>query len=384
MNILYLASSADWHVDLWVKYFTVKHNVYLFSDREDYLRQQPFKNVTVVSSPGLFGSTLNSIGSKSHKLHQLNKFLSVHKYARNIDDIIEKYDIDVVHAHTLYYGFLASFINKKTPVIFTPMGSSIIIHAQGNRLYRLMANKAFQRADLITNDSLVLQNSGYKVGASDVENHIVQNGVDSTIFYPHDNDLREKHEITPEEIVIFSPRAITPLYNIDIIIESIAQLVASGFKIKCMFSFAFGDDYFQKLNEQVDRLNLSEHIIWLGYLTYNDMAKYYNMADVVVSVPSSDSSPKSVYEAMFCRKKIVVSDLPWSYEILATEDCFLRVPVRDSIALSRAFEKLLNDESELYAENAYCVAHKYFDYEKNMKGMERLMVDVIKRENTHD
>ena len=34
MKILYLASSSDWHIDLWTQYFTKQHSVYLFSDKD--------------------------------------------------------------------------------------------------------------------------------------------------------------------------------------------------------------------------------------------------------------------------------------------------------------------------------------------------------------
>ena len=65
MKILYLSSASDWHIDLWTQYFTKEHNVFLFSDKENYLNDQPFKNVTVIKSNGLFGAFLNyfKIGS---------------------------------------------------------------------------------------------------------------------------------------------------------------------------------------------------------------------------------------------------------------------------------------------------------------------------------
>jgi len=380
MNILYIGSSSDWHVDLWVKYFTISHCVYLFSDKEDYLNNQPLDNVNIIESRGILGKFLNSIKSQSHVLYQINKLISVRVFARQVDKVIKQYDIDVVHAHSLYYGYLASFLKTDVPLVFTPMGSDVIIHAQKSRIYRRMSQKAFRRADTITGDSILLQKQGYKVGARKDQNYIVQNGVDSTIFFPKTNDIRNQFGISVDEVLLFSPRAITPIYNIDIIVESLAQLKSKRYKFKCMFSFAFGNEYVAKLNVQISRLGVDDKIIWLGHLTYDDMAKHYNAADIIISVPSSDSSPKSVYEAMFCRKPIIVSDLEWSYELLSGCNCFSRVGVRDPTQLSTAIAEIIDDSAyaSMIATNAMKYAHKYYDYEKNMKTMEEIMLQSVK------
>jgi len=379
MKILYVGSSSDWHVDLWVRYFTTSHSVYLFSDKEDYLQKQPFDRVTVIESTGYLGRLLNSRKIRHHFLYQFNKLTSARYFARHIDKVIQEYGIDIVHAHSLYYGYLASFIKTDVPVVFTPMGSDVIIHAQKSRIFRHMSKNAFRRAHIITGDSILLQRQGYKVGARKDRNFIIQNGVDSKVFFPKAHNLRKQYGISDDEVLLFSPRAITPLYNIDAIIESLAHLKTKGYVFKCMFSFAFGDEYTEQLKAQVSRLDLDENVIWLGFLTYEEMANHYNGAEIVISVPSSDSSPKSVYEAMFCRKPIIVTDLEWSYELLSESKCFSRVAVRDPVQLCDAITGIIEDQdyADMIATNAMTFAHRYFDYEKNMQKMEELMLESI-------
>ena len=375
MKILFLASSADWHIDLWSKYFTKSNKVYLFSDTENYLKDQSYKGVKIFFFFLYLGGLLNFINSRSHLPHQINKFLSIYLYAKEIRRLIIENDIEIVHAHSLFYGYLASFINSDIPIIFTPMGSDIIIKSQKNIIYRAMAQKAYAAADLVTGDSLLLQKKGFLVGAKRKNNIIIQNGVDSQIFFRKRNNLKEKYNIGKNEILIFSPRAITPLYNIEIIIESLNLLKLNNYRFKCMFSFAFGDEYSKKLREKVSKFNLEKNIIWLGYLDYAEMAKYYNASDIVISIPSSDSSPKSVYEAMFCKKPIIISNLEWSYEILHEKDVVIRVDPKQPEQVFKAIEKLINDVNYgmKIAENAQALAHKHFDYNKNMILMENYM-----------
>ena len=107
------------------------------------------------------GGILNIFHSKSHKLFQLNKLISTLIYARKIDQIVREKNIHIIHAHNLYQGFICSYIKSKVPVVFTPMGSDIIIHAQQNFLYKFMAKKAFKRANVVTGDSLLIQKEDY-------------------------------------------------------------------------------------------------------------------------------------------------------------------------------------------------------------------------------
>ena len=385
MRILYLANSSNWHIDLWTQYFTKAHSVFLFSERENYLNDQPFKDVIITQSEGLLGGFFNYLNITSHRLFQLNKLLSAKFYAAEIDKLVLKEKIDIIHAHTLFHGYVASFVKSSVPVIFTPMGSDIIIHAQKNLIYKFMAYKAFSKSTVITGDSLILQKKGYDVGARQEKNFIIQNGVDSSIFKPQSaNKLKQKLGISKSETLIFSPRAITPLYNIEAIIESLSELKKTDPRFKCMFSYAFGGEYYSKLKKKVISLGLAENVIWLGYIKYEDMQLYYNAADIVISVPSSDSSPKSVYEAMFCGKPVIISDLEWSYELLDEIDCVLRVDIKNPMQLTRALKSLIGDQEllETLSKNSLQLAHKFFDYDINMKKMEEIMLSTLDRSDS--
>ena len=114
------------------------------------------------------------------------------------------------------------------------------------------------------------------------------------------------------------------------------------------------------------------------------MQLYYNAADIVISVPSSDSSPKSVYEAMFCGKPVIISDLEWSYELLDEIDCVLRVDIKNPMQLTQALKSLIGDQEllETLSKNSLQLAHKFFDYDINMKKMEEIMLSTLDRSDS--
>ena len=86
----------------------------------------------------------------------------------------------------------------------------------------------------------------------------------------------------------------------------------------------------------------------------------YNASDIVISMPNSDSSPKSVYEAMFCKKPVIVSDLEWSNEFFEREKNILKV---NSISPDEVTNKILEiisnpKKAKIITESAYKIARK--------------------------
>ena len=381
MNILFVTSSFDPHTALWVKYFTLNHNVILFSDKKERFNKLKYpNNITIIEEEGLLAPLLNLFNITQQQLRHIDMLLSVKKFVKTIDNIIDKYNIDIVHAHSLYYGFLSSFITKKLPIIFTPMGSDIIIYAQQSKIHNFMAKKAFKRANIVTGDSKILQSSGFNIGAKKENNYIIQNGVDTQSFYPKESSIRDELNIDKDTILLFSPRAIANLYNIEDILNTLKILKDKNIDFKCMFTFSFGNEHYDYLKNLSQELGLVEHVIWLGYIDYNDMANYYNASDIVISVPSSDSSPKSVYEAMFCGKPVIVTDLPWSHEFLTDGENIIRTEVNNIQMLSDKIIKFIgNLELVKYiSKNALEKANELYSYEKNMIKMEYIMVNLIK------
>ena len=97
------------------------------------------------------------------------------------------------------------------------------------------------------------------------------------------------------------------------------------------------------VKDAIDRLGLHDAVTVLGSVPASQFPDVYRAADVVVSIPSSDSSPRSVWEALACGRPVIVSDLPWAREELMPEEQALLVPT-DAEAVARAIGRLLDDD----------------------------------------
>jgi glycosyltransferase involved in cell wall biosynthesis len=82
----------------------------------------------------------------------------------------------------------------------------------------------------------------------------------------------------------------------------------------------------------------------VGKVSYETMAEYYRAADVCVSLTSSDSSPRSIWEAMASGAPCVLSDLPWVQELIDPGRDALTVSI-DANDLAAATLRILRDDA---------------------------------------
>jgi glycosyltransferase involved in cell wall biosynthesis len=97
------------------------------------------------------------------------------------------------------------------------------------------------------------------------------------------------------------------------------------------------------------------------------MADYYRAADVCVSVASSDSSPRSVWEAIACETPCVLSDIPWVHELITHEEHGLVVPI-EAKGVAEAIRRLLDDRrlASAISANARRLVETHRDREREM------------------
>ena len=127
------------------------------------------------------------------------------------------------------------------------------------------------------------------------------------------------------------------------------------------------------------KYQIADSLVWLGYVEYENMPDLYNLSDVVISFPVIDSSPKCVYEALFCKSTVIVSDLNWSYDFLREE--IIRVESNNHIKLYESLIDIFKNPEikKNKIEKNYERIINYYDYEYNMKKIEKIMYNSINK-----
>ena len=300
-----------------------------------------------------------------------------------LKEILAEIKPDIIHAHQVHpYGFWAA-LSQFRPFIITPMGSDIIILAMKYQVYRKIAKYVFDKADILTGASTVLKNCCLQIGLEENKYQWVQNGVDLSIFTPNRDGsgklLRNELGISNNSPIIFYARGFTPLYNIDKIIEAIPNVLNKYPGAKFLFAHHFGD-IGSTLKDLVRKLNLSNSVIFMGFIHHKDMPNYLKIADIFISIPSSDNSPSAVYEALACGVPTIIGKLPWTdYAMRHLKNTYMIDEVSPS-SISDAIIHLLTDKELQTAikTTGYQTVKQYFCYHSNMKYMEHLMLGLVK------
>jgi glycosyltransferase involved in cell wall biosynthesis len=113
-----------------------------------------------------------------------------------------------------------------------------------------------------------------------------------------------------------------------------------------------------------------ERVRIVGKVSYEEMAAYYRAADVCVSLTSSDSSPRSIWEAMACAAPCILSDLPWVEELIEPGRDAVTVPV-DAGAMATAVLDLLADPGRAaeIGRGGRTLVERHLDRDAQMDGL---------------
>lgn len=111
-------------------------------------------------------------------------------------------------------------------------------------------------------------------------------------------------------------------------------------------------------------INLPENIKAVGPISsVDELAEYYSMADVVVTLSTAETFGKVSAEAMSCGTPVVCHNRTACPEILG-ENCGYSVDVNDVEAVATAIDKVCVNGKKHYAEN--CVNHAKRSFDKDI------------------
>ena len=237
--------------------------------------------------------------------------------------LVARYRPDVVHVHGATAFATAAVQARIHPLVVTTWGSDVLLSR--GRTRRNVA-VALRGADAVTADSPMLARAARELGARDPQ--LLGWGVDTEAFAPGDKAAARRRLGLPDGRLILSARASTPLYNPETVVAAF-DLVADRDPAARLVVKHLGDAPAIP-SRHPDRVHR------LGPLPRERLPDVYRAADVCVSIPSSDSAPRSVWEAMACGCPCVLSDLPWLDGMIRDEAVVTAV---DAQAVAAAIER---------------------------------------------
>ena len=250
---------------------------------------------------------------------------------------------DIVHVHWAHFAPLVRTA-WSGPMIVTAWGSDIYRRDQFSDRQWLDLRGALHAADLVTCDSDDLAAAiRDTLGVANNRMAVIQWGVDTELFSPTGDSLRDELGVAGREVV-FSARNFTPIYNQETVVTAFALLRERRPRAFLLMKSYGGDPaYLASIRTRIDALGLHDDCRIIESIPYEQMPALYRTADVTLSIPLSDATPMALLEAMSTQSLPVVSDLPSLREWIDDGVNGFLVAARDAGAVAAALERALDD-----------------------------------------
>jgi len=343
MNILMMASSKriglTYHLtQLSLALKQSGHNVIVVASSGE--QQRGLKKLLENADIPLF--ILPTIDTISLKMLKFN--------ALQLSRIIDKKDIDVIHANGLAHLFYAYFgrrMSSRKPALVMTVHS--YFHGEPYaRIYLIIECVLLNLfTDLVLPVSSMTSNELTKSGLPSRKIMVVYNGLNLKTF---DESLMKKvsssriqtiiNEISGKPIVISMGSQLVPRKGHVYLLKAIKYVKDEYSNIRCVITGT--GPLLGKLKKMAYSLGIADNVIFTGYLRYEDMLQILKLANVAIITSLSETFCHAIIEPLAAKKPIITTPVGVAPEVIKY-NVGLIVPKKDSKALANAIVYLFDN-----------------------------------------
>jgi glycosyltransferase involved in cell wall biosynthesis len=262
------------------------------------------------------------------------------------------YHPDLVHLYQIDRRAYDCHLAGIRPLVMSSWGTDINQHfaVGADPSYRSQTARALAGADLVIADAADIIAKCEALAGRRLASAILALGIDTRLFRSGYEEsaaaFRARAGIPRDSKVLFSMRALTPLYNHESVLEAFA-LALPRFKPETYLVFKSYNDqavkgYRDQLREVAHRLQVSDRVRWVGQVAFEELPGLYAAADVILNYPTIDGFPVTFLEAAACERTVISVGLP-AYSETFAEEYFRLVPPGDLKELADAMIQVVND-----------------------------------------
>lgn len=281
--------------------------------------------------------------------------------------LLWKYKPDILHAGWVqHYGFISA-LSGYHPLVVIPWGSDILVEPHKSIIHRLLTKYSLKHADMISCDAEFVKKEIINISGYPEERIVVfPQGIDQKKFNTDaDGSGIRKHLGWEDNKILIMARSFKPVYGIEYFLEAMVEVTKRIPDVRVLLC---GDGPLKdKFTDFVKKNSLEEYIHFTGNVPNDDLAKYFNAADVYVSSSLSDGTSLALLESMACGLPSVVTDVPAIMEWVTNSTNGFIVPRKDSrVMAEKLIEILKNDDlRRKFSERNVEIAKKRANWDDN-------------------
>ncbi len=293
--------------------------------------------------------------------------------------ILAREDYDIIHTHipTPWSADWSAILSKiKNKPLVVTYHNDIIGAGISNYIARFY-NSTFLKLLLNRADKIIITQPSYLRSSAYLRDYqdkieVIPNGVDVDIFQPK-KTLNNGNDYT-----IFFLSLLDEFHRykgLDYLLRSLQIVKKEIPNLKLMVGGkGVLVDYYK---EMAVSLGLGDNVEFKGFISDEDIVKYYNQANVFV-LPSTSSLQEGfgivALEALSCQTPVITTDIVGVAEDLVEVNSGLVVPPKDSVKLAEAIIIILKDKKlqiEMGKRGRELVMEKY-TWKRVVSSMEKL------------
>ena len=234
----------------------------------------------------------------------------------------------VVHMHYALCDWTQALIlSRLHPLVVTAMGGDIEPRQGCQGEMAGPTQYVLRHADAVTSKTSHMDARLEEMGVDQRRIVRITWGADLGLFQPglDVRDLRRSLDVRDQEPVFFCARSSIVNSNKTTVLHAFERArrhLRGG--VLLVSEHGAEPAYNRRLRALSHELGISEHVRFVGDVPTVAMALYFNLADAVVSVPTTDGMPQTLYQAMACGTFPIVSDVPAAADLIG-QGCALSV-----------------------------------------------------------
>jgi glycosyltransferase involved in cell wall biosynthesis len=281
--------------------------------------------------------------------------------------VILKNKCDLIHVHwAIPIGLIGAWVGGllRKPIVVTIHGSDLRMAIERPGFLRKIFVYVCKNATHLNCVSEVQEKEMEQLGILSEKISIIPMGVDEAFL---ETGKGRKIELNKGSFIILSNRNLLPLYNVSLLVRAIPYVLKEEPKTK----FIIAGDGSEKgnLESEVEQLNVSSSVQFLGRVLHQEMPNLLGQSDIYVSTSPHDGTSVSLLEALASGAFPVVTDIPSNREWISDGDNGFLVPKENENVLAKKIVEAIRDHrllGEAHEKNRKIVEQRAY-WRENIK-----------------
>lgn len=278
------------------------------------------------------------------------------KAVYKLKKILEEEQFDVVHTHTAKGGIIGRVASKLAGVPLVIHTSHGLPFYQGQNILKYNLYKTIEKIGALFCDGISSQNEEdlqiiNKLVSKKIPTFYEGNGVYlERLDYLSDmidenelNELRHKHKISKDKVVLLMGARFEPIKNHQLLIKALRKL-KEEYSNNFVCILAGKGELETQIIGLIEENDLTENVRIVGHQT--NIYPYIKLSNIVVLTSHKEGLPRIVMEAMTYYKPVVATDVLGTRELVVNNKTGFLIKDGNYEELAFSLNCLISDESK--------------------------------------